>query len=344
MFYESKRLFYSVLGSEKMPNVTYCGNQFNIKPLEDGNNYLDSFATTLSRMGETESNLDVKLHCQGSSTLKCNKIILANCSGLLSDIFSIPSCNCPLASFIPLTFDLICPDFDSRAMEKVLEMISRGSTTISFTDRNLLEEMKIILESLQIDNLLQLLNSVIEETSFHVDEPYQKGFDSQLNVDKTPPQSKISTDTNLFSSFPKSEIGVSIKKELATQNGDLSGQASSKRPIANTLMEKSKKKIKPVRQPIKPIKVEKKPRKRKSPTMKYRCHVCPKEFIIYSRIMSHFTDTHFYMNLVGMYPLLRKKCHLCSKEFSSKCRLFYHLATSHNALDGLIPDKKLLKI
>ncbi len=313
-----------------MPNIKICGNQFNVKPMEDNAKYLESFSTTLSRMTETESNLDITIHCQDKSTLRASKVILANCSVLLRNIFNTSTCHCPA------TLDLICPDFDSRAMRKVLELINHGSTNLTLTDRDLLKEMKLILASLQIDSLVYLLKSVLDENN---DESDQIKIDSKHYNVPTATQPRTSPNKGKDEgSVSKEKAKSSNKKERTTQ--DLQGKDSA----METLRPNPKKKCRSVCQPKQSSQRVPKRASRRPGQMKFQCHICSKKFVSYSRILSHYTDSHLYMNLREKYPNLQKNCNLCSKDFSSTSRLFYHLTTSHNGLDGLIPHKKSLQI
>jgi len=73
--------------------------------------------------------------------------VLATASKFLGSVFSS---NCDCATFQSTTFDLVCPAFESVAVEKVLELIAGRNVIIDSGDFTLYKEMQTILETFQI--------------------------------------------------------------------------------------------------------------------------------------------------------------------------------------------------
>jgi rubrerythrin len=111
-----------------------------------------------SSLIQVEACTDVMIHCKNKMTLKANTLKLAQCSKLLRRIFNQNSRYCSISDFIPLSYNLVCPDFDPKAMQIILDLIYTGQSKINIADSKLLSEIKSILKNLQMD----VLSSVFE--------------------------------------------------------------------------------------------------------------------------------------------------------------------------------------
>ena len=146
-----------------MPNISFLNGQFNIRPLDELESHFDQLATSLGQLSDQEQYTDVAIHCKNNVILKANMVTLAYSSELLKDIFS-SNCQCPINSFVPVMYDLICPDFDSEAMSVILDLIYKGSAKISISNNtlkdmnsinnknNILNEIQATLKSLKMEN------------------------------------------------------------------------------------------------------------------------------------------------------------------------------------------------
>ena len=105
--------------------------------------HLKAYATTLGQLSCNEEFMDVTVHCRNQIRLKTNRIVLSQSSILLRSIFQTHD----------PAIDLVCPDFNADAVEKVIELMNRG--TASIESQVMYDEMKVILGSLQIDIPLQ---------------------------------------------------------------------------------------------------------------------------------------------------------------------------------------------
>ena len=76
-------------------------------------------------------------------------------------------------NYLQVTYDLICPDFDSEAMQKILELLYNGSSRISRDDRDLIREIESICRALHISALDKLFggeDSEQSQTGFQFDQ------------------------------------------------------------------------------------------------------------------------------------------------------------------------------
>ena len=90
---------------------------------------------------------DVRIHCKNKVVVGASKLVLACASEFLCSVFST-SCDC--ADARSATYDLVCPNFEPQAVEKVLELISGRGILISTSDRYLYTQVKMILDILKI--------------------------------------------------------------------------------------------------------------------------------------------------------------------------------------------------
>ena len=158
-----------------MPNISLLNGQFNIRPLDELEPHFDQLATSLGQLSDQEQYTDVAIHCKNKVILKANMIALASSSELLQEIFS-SNCQCPVNSFVPVMYDLICPDFDSEAMSIILDLIYKGSAKISISNNtlnemnssinnnnnNILSEIKATLKSLKMKNFSSIFEMNLE--------------------------------------------------------------------------------------------------------------------------------------------------------------------------------------
>jgi hypothetical protein len=94
--------------------------------------------------------------------IRANKVILAYSSGLLRHILS-SNCDCA-GSFIPITYNILLPDFNPEPVQKILDLIYYGFTSISKDNDMLINEMDSICKTLDITSLPSFKN-VISESS-----------------------------------------------------------------------------------------------------------------------------------------------------------------------------------
>ena len=88
---------------------------------------------------------DVTIHCLNKTQVKTNKLSLFFSSKLFSKIIG----NSEINQFQDL--DVLCPDFDSRSMAKVIELVNTGATKLSINDETVYKEMIEIFQCLQIN-------------------------------------------------------------------------------------------------------------------------------------------------------------------------------------------------
>ena len=109
--------------------------------------FVPGLSNSLGVLSTSEAFTDVTIHCKNKIKLKANKLILSYSSKLLKPLLTL---NCDLAMFIPVTYDIVCPDFEPEAMRKVLEILYTGETYVDITNLTLYKEIKSILVELQI--------------------------------------------------------------------------------------------------------------------------------------------------------------------------------------------------
>ena len=95
--------------------------------------------------------------------IRANKVILAYSSELLRPILS-SNCDCA-GSFIPITYDILLPDFNPEPVQKIIDLIYYGSTSISQENQLLILEMDSICKTLQIKSLPNFENLISSSTT-----------------------------------------------------------------------------------------------------------------------------------------------------------------------------------
>jgi hypothetical protein len=136
-----------------MPHFHIQGNTFSISPDGGPEAYSANLSKALANLNYNNNSAfaDVTFHCNNKSTFKVNKLVLAFSSKLLGPIFQT---SCDLTSFLPVTYDILCPGFEPQALQKVLEILYTGKTFISSKDARLYQDMRSILDQLQISMTL----------------------------------------------------------------------------------------------------------------------------------------------------------------------------------------------
>ena len=89
----------------------------------------------------------MRIHCKNKTIIKANQFYLACASEFLRSLFTAW---CPCADAQSSTFDLICPDFEPEAVEKVLAMVTGQNVFINVRDKRLYREIHSVLNQLQI--------------------------------------------------------------------------------------------------------------------------------------------------------------------------------------------------
>jgi hypothetical protein len=136
-----------------MPHFHIQGNTFSISPDGGPEAYSANLSKALANLNYNNNSAfaDVTFHCNNKSTFKVNKLVLAFSSKLLGPIFQT---SCDLTSFLPVTYDILCPGFEPQALQKVLEILYTGKTFINSKDARLYRDMRSILDQLQISMTL----------------------------------------------------------------------------------------------------------------------------------------------------------------------------------------------
>ena len=138
-----------------MPHFISMGSHFLLRPEKESRSHLDQIATTLGQMSTHEDYADVTLHFPGKIKIKTNKIVLSQSSKMLDQIFNT-SCVCA-NGYQPVTYDLLCPDLNPEAMQKILEILYQGKANLE--SEFFFQEMLHILECLRINLPLQSMKS-----------------------------------------------------------------------------------------------------------------------------------------------------------------------------------------
>jgi hypothetical protein len=134
-----------------MPSIKFQGKKFLIRPDGDPKLHSASLAKVLGELNYSSTFADVTFHCNNKVTFKANKLVLAFSSKLLGPIFQT---SCDLTSFLPVTYDILCPEFKPQALKKILEILYTGETFINTKDVRLYRNMRSILDELQISMAL----------------------------------------------------------------------------------------------------------------------------------------------------------------------------------------------
>jgi hypothetical protein len=136
-----------------MPHFHIQGNTFAISPDGGPEAYSANLSKALANLNYNNNSAfaDVTFHCNNNSTFKVNKLVLAFSSKLLGPIFQT---SCDLTSFLPVTYDILCPGFEPQALQKVLEILYTGKTFINKKDARLYQDMRSILDQLQMSMAL----------------------------------------------------------------------------------------------------------------------------------------------------------------------------------------------
>ena len=139
----------------KMPHLISMGSHFLLRPEKESRSHLDQIATTLGHMSTLEDYADVTLHFPGKIKIKTNKIVLSQSSKMLDEIFNT---NCVCANgYQPVTYDILCPDLNPEAMQKILQILYQGRANLE--TESFFQEMLHILECLKINLPLQSMKN-----------------------------------------------------------------------------------------------------------------------------------------------------------------------------------------
>ena len=131
---------------------------------------MENLSNTLGQLSQEEEAIDVMIHCQNKTIFKANKIVLSNCSSLLKNIL-YSDCHC--ANFIPVTYNILCPDFNPEAMQKVLELIYKGTTYLTPENLTMNQEINTIIVSLHLNIKLEQIKtqSTLDQTQLPMRSP-----------------------------------------------------------------------------------------------------------------------------------------------------------------------------
>ena len=233
---------------------------------------MDSHCNTISKVFATEPFNDVRIHCKNQITLGANKIVLAGSSKFLASIFSAES---GIESYIGLSFDLVCKHFEPEAMKKVLDLICTGSALINLKDKNIIDNMKCIVKSLKVDNLLHVLSNIpsAKENS----ETILNNDSSFLTPGDVTEVSEENLEVNEFHNLQNDlKLEQKIHKNKEFQIDKMNGNYKIKKFQTKSNSETPNKRLKT-------ILVEE--------IHKHACSICQETFISESDLEAH-SDTH----------------------------------------------------
>ncbi len=319
---------------------------------------------TLGEMNEkSDPFADVNIHCKNKIIVRANRSVLASCSGLLAKLFSLENSMEILLQFVPIKFDLICPDVESEMMRKILKLIYSGSVIASNEE---IEEMKSILVSLEMDKLRQQLEvqhqpavlnpaEVPEDESlikFYIDlEKEQVELLKSENVAENNPM--VDPIENIWSDpivekkpnpivepMPNSIEGPKQNPVYTCEH--CSANFPLKIALKKHLIQRHKlgngtEKSIPAKSKITQRVKKEKPTKDIS---RIDCHLCTKSFTQKSDLLRHIAWTHFKKELRQFSGSSKLECGICKVVCTREVNLIRHLAYSHKILDDQMLSSK----
>lgn len=114
--------------------------------------HFEDLAHSIFNQKSNALEFDVRIHCAEGKIINANKQILSLGSSLFR---SILSSDCDCSTFLPIVYDVICPEFQKKTLGKVIESIQTGRNVIECQKENDMAEIKSIVETLQIDVLVE---------------------------------------------------------------------------------------------------------------------------------------------------------------------------------------------
>lgn len=151
--------------------MVHHGGNIQVLDRSGVDGYAKELSNSLSVIGSRACNYDVRFHCLDQALVQSNRQLLANASPLFHSVLSI---DCSCAAHLQLSYDFICPDFDPKAMKKVIELVTQGQTVMNVNDEDLLTEIRSIVKCLNINIPLADVNQLahlapVETYNFHVE-------------------------------------------------------------------------------------------------------------------------------------------------------------------------------
>jgi hypothetical protein len=90
--------------------------------------HFDTICPIIGQLSSDNSYSDISIVCKNGDVITANKLVLVQSSKLLRKIFFESGSVYP--TFETVTFNLICPDFDGKALRHVFDLVFTGKTNM----------------------------------------------------------------------------------------------------------------------------------------------------------------------------------------------------------------------
>ena len=360
-----------------MPHIKQIGLEFLLSPDINVKTHMNDQARNLGHLCNRASFTDVTFHFRNGSTLSANKLVLANCSKLLSPIFNTSS-----DLFQPVTYDVFCLEFDPEAMRRVLQILHTGETQIHQQEIELYQEMNSILESLQINIALKGFGIWSEQIPTVNDSKFVVEAEKETSV--TVPAVKANVyrchicdkvfpfSIGLDKHMKKKHELATIREEIIPEPNEISKNNEEEFLLTSddeSLGEEETRNCEigvkdqldsdceslenhvPLNDPSNSAQTlnrssarktkrrsEQGPKLESSPTL-YRCNVCPRKMNSLNNINVHMAVLHYRNDFKEYYGEKEWTCAICQKEFDNERKLLSHLVVKHGKLNNVLKRK-----
>lgn len=140
------------------------------------NNHRSNLLTVFDELLQNEAFTDVTLACDGGTSVKCHKMVLAACSSYFQTLFTELPCRHPV---------VVLKDVKYSEIKAILEYMYRGEVNVA---QDQLAALLKVAEALKVKGLVE------ENRNSHTEPPYPAKHEDELRQNSPPTISTSSTN------------------------------------------------------------------------------------------------------------------------------------------------------
>lgn len=166
------------------------------------NNHRSNLLTVFDQLLQNEAFTDVTLACEGGTSVKCHKMVLAACSSYFQGLFTELPCSHPV---------VVLKDVRYSEMKAILEYMYRGEVNVA---QNQLAALLKVAEALKVKGLVEENGSATqakrteeEGNAITTSTPLHAPPSSSVNSEECPPHSTGVHGSSYFTKMPYSLYG-----------------------------------------------------------------------------------------------------------------------------------------
>lgn len=185
------------------------------------NNHRSNLLTVFDELLQNEAFTDVTLACDGSTSVKCHKMVLAACSSYFQTLFTELPCRHPV---------VVLKDVKYSEIKAILEYMYRGEVNVA---QNQLAALLKVAEALKVKGLVEenRAGNTSHSSNTHISPPDRDRLamkhEEDLGHHQHSPPTISTSNTNIQSAAHSSSSGGSPPHSTATLNGPSYGSKSS---------------------------------------------------------------------------------------------------------------------